>query len=189
MSLNKMSLKMPVFLLMMMLPTLLLTAGCFGSKDGELQQWMAEQRGKTPPRITPIAEPKKFKPQAYDQEAAMEPFNNQKLLQALRRDSSQSAANLALISPELARRKEALESFPLDTVVMVGSLNKNKVLVALLRVDKLLYQVKVGNYVGQNFGRITNITDSEITLREIAQDAAGEWIERKVNLQLQAKEK
>lgn len=119
----------------------------------------------------------------------MEPFNNQKLLQALRKDSPQSAANLALISPELARRKEALESFPLDTVVMVGSLNKDKVLVALLRVDKLLYQVKVGNYVGQNFGRITKITDSEIALREIAQDAAGEWIERKVNLQLQAKEK
>lgn len=166
----------------------LVIAGC-GSKESELQQWMVEQRGNTPARITPIAEPKKFKPQAYEQMAAMEPFNNQKLLQALRRDSSQSAANLALISPELSRRKEALESFPLDTMSMVGSLNKNNALVALLRVDKLLYQVKVGNYLGQNYGRITKITDSEIILREIAQDAAGEWIERKVNLQLQAKEK
>ncbi len=188
MSLNKVSLKMPVFL-MVMLPVVLLASGCFGSKNDELQQWMVTQRANTPARITPIAEPKKFKPQAYEQMAAMEPFNNQKLLQALRKDSSQSAANLALISPELARRKEALESFPLDAVQMVGSLNKNKVLVGLVRVDKLLYQVKVGNYVGQNFGRITEITDSEIVLREIAQDAAGEWTERKVNLQLQAKEK
>jgi type IV pilus assembly protein PilP len=119
----------------------------------------------------------------------MEPFNNQKLLQALRKDSSQSAANLALISPELARRKEALESYPLDAVSMVGVLNKKNTLVALLRVDKLLYQAKVGGYVGQNYGRVTKITDTEITLREIAQDAAGEWIERKVNLQLQANEK
>lgn len=167
----------------------LIISGCFGAKDDELQQWMIAQKGNTPVKITPISEPKKFKPQPYEQAGTMEPFNNQKLLQALRKDSSQSAANLALISPELSRRKEALESFPLDIMSMVGSLQKNNAPVALLRVDKLLYQVKVGNYIGQNYGRITKITDSEIMLREIAQDAAGEWVERKVNLQLQAKEK
>jgi type IV pilus assembly protein PilP len=168
----------------------LLLSGCFfGSKDTELQQWMVEQRGNTPAKVVPITAPKKFVPQAYTQQAAMEPFNNQKLLQALRKDSSQSAANLALISPELGRRKEVLESFPLDAVSMVGTLNKTNTPVALLKVDKLLYQVKVGNYVGQNYGRITKISDTEIALREIAQDASGEWIERKVNLQLQAKEK
>lgn len=164
-------------------------SGCFGGKEAELQQWMVEQKGNTPVKITPVAEPKKFKPQAYTQESAVEPFNNQKLLQALRKDSSQSAANLALISPELARRKEALESFPLDAVSMVGTLNKKNSLVALLRVDKLLYQAKVGNYIGQNYGRITKISDSEIVLREIAQDASGEWVERKVDLRLQAKDK
>ena len=94
--------------------------GCFSSKDAELQQWMVEQKGNTPTKVPPIAAPKKFVPQAYTQQSAMEPFNNQKLLQALRRDSSQSAANIALISPELARSKEALESFPLDTVSMVA---------------------------------------------------------------------
>jgi type IV pilus assembly protein PilP len=163
--------------------------GCFSSKDSELQQWMVEQKGNTPTKVVPITAPKKFVPQAYTQQAAMEPFNNQKLLQALRKDSSQSAANLALISPELARTKEALESFPLDTVSMVGTLNKKNSPVALLKVDKLLYQAKVGNYVGQNYGRITKISDMEVVLREIAQDASGEWVERKVNLQLQAKEK
>jgi type IV pilus assembly protein PilP len=166
-----------------------LLSGCFNSKDAELHQWMVEQKGNAPAKVTPIVAPKKFVPQAYTQQSAMEPFNNQKLLQALRKDSSQSAANLALISPELARSKEALESFPLDSVSMVGTLDKKNTPVALLRVDKLLYQAKVGNYVGQNYGRITKITDSEIVLREIAQDASGEWIERKVNLQLQAKEK
>ena len=168
---------------------IVMLAGCFGGKDAELQQWMVEQKGNTPVKITPVAEPKKFKPQAYTQEAATEPFNNLKLLQALRKDSTQSAANLALISPELARRKEVLESFPLDTVSMVGTLNKKNTLVALLRVDKLLYQAKVGNYVGQNYGRITKISDSEVVLREIAQDASGEWIERKVDLRLQTKDK
>lgn len=164
-------------------------SGCLSSKDSELQQWMVEQKGNTPVKVAPIAAPKKFVPQAYTQQASMEPFNNQKLLQALRKDSSQSAANLSLISPELARRKEALESFPLDAVSMVGTLDKKNTPVALLKVDKLLYQAKVGNYVGQNYGRIVKISDTEIVLREIAQDASGEWIERKVNLQLQAKEK
>jgi type IV pilus assembly protein PilP len=184
---NKTDIKAAIFWIVVPAALLPIT-GCVGS-EGELQQWMVAQRGNAPVKITQISEPKKFIPKAYEQMAAMEPFNNQKLLQALRRDSNQSAGNLALISPELARRKESLESFPLDSVAMVGSLNKNNELVGLLRVDKLLYQVKIGNYVGQNYGRITKITDSEIVLREIAQDAAGEWTERKVNLQLQAKEK
>jgi len=54
-----------------------------------------------------------------------------------------------------------------------------------LKVDSLLYQVKVGEYLGQNFGKITKITETEVTLREIVQDAAGEWIERPTTLQLQ----
>jgi type IV pilus assembly protein PilP len=68
---------------------------------------------------------------------------------------------------------------------MVGSVNKNNQPYALLRVDKLLYQVKVGDHLGQNYGRVTRIGETEITLREIVQDAAGEWIERPVSLQLQ----
>jgi type IV pilus assembly protein PilP len=68
---------------------------------------------------------------------------------------------------------------------MVGSLNRNGQLVALLKVDSLLYQVTPGNYVGQNYGRILKILENQIVLREIVQDAAGEWIERPAALQLQ----
>jgi type IV pilus assembly protein PilP len=58
---------------------------------------------------------------------------------------------------------------------------------ALLKVDNLLYQVKVGDHLGQNYGRITGINETEVNIREIVQDAAGEWIERSTNLQLQEK--
>ena len=68
---------------------------------------------------------------------------------------------------------------------MVGSVNKQGKPFALLRVDALLYQVKVGDYLGQNYGRITKIDETEIAMREIVQDAAGEWIERPATLQLQ----
>jgi type IV pilus assembly protein PilP len=167
----------------------LVLAGCAASGDEQLKQWMAEQRSLTKPRITPIAEPRQFSPQAYLQEAAVDPFNSQKLTQALKRESTQATANAALIAPELNRRKEPLESFPLDTMSMVGSLNKAGKLVALVKVDKLLYQVRPGNYLGQNYGRITKVGEAEVVLREIVQDAAGEWIERTATLQLQERSK
>jgi type IV pilus assembly protein PilP len=90
-----------------------------------------------------------------------------------------------LIAPELARRKEPLEAFPLDSMAMVGSLDKAGVATALLKVDSLIYQVKVGNYLGQNYGKVVKITETAIQLREIVQDATGDWTERMTMLDLQ----
>ena len=164
-------------------------AGCGASSENELRQWMAVQKSQARPNVAPISEPKQFKPESYTQVTATEPFSNQKLTQALKRESPQSAANSALIAPELARRKEALESVPLDAMVLVGSLNKAGKPVALVKVDNLLYQVRPGNYLGQNYGRVTKIVETEVTLREIVQDAVGEWIERTATLQLQERSK
>ena len=163
--------------------------GCSASGEDELRQWMTNERAQAKPNITPIAEPKQFLPQPYDVEAGIEPFNPLKLTQALRRESAQMASNAALIAPEMARRKEPLEAFPLDTMAMVGSLNKTGKPTALLRVDKLLYQVQIGNYLGQNYGRITAITETAIQLREIVQDATGDWVERTTSLELQEEAK
>jgi type IV pilus assembly protein PilP len=160
-------------------------AGCTGSGDDELQQWMTEQRSQTKAQIAPIPAPKKFLPQDYIQDVGAEPFSNGRLLQALRQESGKATANAALVAPELSRRKEPLESMPLDSIKMVGSLNKAGQLVGIVRVDNLLYQVRPGNYLGPNYGRITKVSETEIVLREIVQDAGGEWIERAANLQLQ----
>jgi type IV pilus assembly protein PilP len=160
-------------------------AGCDAGDHEELQQWMTEQRASTKPRIEPISEPKKYTPQAYTEDAATDPFSNQKLTQALKRESTQTASSAALIQPELARRREPLESFPLDAMSMVGSLVKQGQPVALVKVDNLLYQVRPGNYLGQNYGRITKVGETEVVLRELVQDASGEWIERTATLQLQ----
>ena len=163
--------------------------GCGSSGEDELRQWMANERAQAKPRITPISEPKQFLPQPYAAEEGMEPFNVLKLTQALRRESAQVASNAALIAPEMARRKEPLEAFPLDAMAMVGSMNKNGKPTALLTVDKLLYQVQLGNYLGQNYGRITAITETSIQLREIVQDPTGDWIERMTSLELQEEAK
>ena len=166
---------------LMVLPLL----GCNSSGEDELRAWIAQERAQTKPRITPLTEPSVFQPEAYTAESGMDPFNPLKLTQALRRDSSQLASNAALIAPEMARRKEPLEAFPLDTMAMVGSLNKASQPTALLKVDNLLYQVQVGAYLGQNYGRITKPTETAIQLREIVQDATGDWIERSASLELQ----
>jgi type IV pilus assembly protein PilP len=139
--------------------------------------------------VDPISEPKQFKPETYAQITEMEPFSNQKLTQALKKDSTQAASNGALIAPELARRKEALEEFPLDSMTLVGSLVKAGQPVALVMVGKLLYQVRPGDHLGQNYGRVMKIIETQVSLREIVQDAAGEWIERTAALQLQERSK
>ncbi|NKE66483.1 pilus assembly protein PilP [Ramlibacter sp. RBP-2] len=168
--------------------SLALTA-CTQSGQEELQQWMNQQRAQTRPKVEPIPEPKKFSPQAYTQERAGDPFSNQKLTQALKRESAQTTTTASLVAPELARRKEPLEAYPLDAMTMVGSLIKQGKPVALIRVDNLLYQVRPGNYLGQNYGRIMKVDETEVVLREIVQDSAGEWIERTATLQLQERSK
>lgn len=175
--------------LWLLLGLVLMLAGCGASSESELRDWMAEQKNQTKPRVKPIPEPKQFKPESYSQARAVEPFSREKLTQALKRESSQASANGALIAPELARRKEALELFPLDAMSLVGGMVKAGQPVALVKVDNLLYQVRPGNHLGQNYGRVTKITETEVTLREIVQDAVGEWIERTATLQLQERSK
>ncbi|MEY4581933.1 MAG: hypothetical protein RL701_6636 [Pseudomonadota bacterium] len=158
-------------------------AGCSG-EQGELQEWMEQQRREAKPNVEPLSAPKKFTPQAYAALTGVEPFSTQKLTVALKQETRQPNS---LLAAEINRRKEPLEAYPLDSMTMVGSVVKAGRPYALLKVDNLLYQVKSGDYLGQNYGRITKISETDVALREIVQDAAGEWIERPGALQLQEK--
>ncbi|TSE25647.1 Pilus assembly protein, PilP [Tepidimonas sediminis] len=158
-------------------------AGCGGSAD-DLTQWMAQQRAQANPKIEPVRPPTAFQPETYSVAAETSPFSDEKLVQALRSDAVNPAVSRLLLA-EQQRRREPLEDFPLDTMTMVGLLQRGGQRVALVRVNGLLHQVRVGNYMGQNFGRVTAIDDHQITLREIVQDASGEWVERAATLKLQ----
>jgi type IV pilus assembly protein PilP len=161
----------------------LAAAGC-GSDQDELQQWMEQQRREAKPNVEPLSAPKKFNPQPYLALGAVEPFSTQKLTVALKQEARQPNS---LLAAEINRRKEPLEAYPIDSMQMVGSLTRNGKPFALLKVDNLLYQVKPGDYMGQNYGKITAISETNVAYREIVQDAAGEWIERNSALQLQEK--
>jgi type IV pilus assembly protein PilP len=164
-----------------LLGTTLVLGACSAEHD-ELQQWMEQQRREVRPNVQPLTPPKRFDPQPYNLVQSVEPFSPQKLTVALKQEARQPNS---LLSAELNRRKEPLEAYPLDSMSMVGSITKLGAPYALLRVDNLLYQVRVGDHLGQNYGRVTRIGETEIALREIVQDAAGEWIERPTTLQLQ----
>lgn len=160
-------------------------AGCFGSEHEDLHEWIGVQKSMAKPRVQPLKEPSVFLPQAYEASTEMDPFNMLKLTQVLRRETEKNTANTALLTAEQNRRKEELESYPLDSVTMVGSLKKGNQRIALLRVNQLIYRVGVGNYLGQNYGRIVQIEENSIKLREVVQDAAGDWVERMATLDLQ----
>jgi len=171
---------LPALMLALMLSGL---AGCSSDLD-ELQQWTDAKRREAKPSVPKLQPPKKFDPEPYTSAQAVDPFSIQKLTVALKQEARQLNP---LLASELNRRKEPLEAYPLDNMAMVGSFTRGGRPFALLRVDNLIYQVKVGDYLGQNYGRITKIGETEVSLREVVQDAAGEWTERMSSLQLQEK--
>lgn len=168
---------------------LLAVAGLSGCGDGgvhEVRQWMDEVRRQTPVTIQKLPAPKTFTPFVYGGKDDPDPYSPAKLSAALAKLQVNTAS---AIKPDLDRRKEPLENHPLDVIKMVGTLEKPGLNYALLQVETSVFQVKVGNYIGQNFGMITKITESEVELKEIVRDAAGEWTERKAKLELQENKK
>jgi type IV pilus assembly protein PilP len=153
----------------------LLTA-CGGERYEDLKQFVKDSDSLPRGRIEPLPEVKPYEPVAYNAFELSDPFRPRKVEQA------KGGGGL---TPDLNRRKEALEAYPLDNLRMVGTLEQGRGIFALVRTpDNTLYRVKQGNYIGQNFGFITQITDSSVTLKEIVQDGTGDWSERVSTLQL-----
>lgn len=157
----------------------ILLTGCGGEEFQDLRDFVkdagADMRGKIPPP----PEVKLYEPFAYDNQANLpDPFKPRK---PDVRTSGHRGAN----EPDFDRPKEALEEFPLESLQMVGYLLQNKVGYAVIRAsDGKLHRVKAGNYVGMNFGLIQQISDTEVTVKEMVQDSAGDWSERISSLQL-----
>lgn len=152
-------------------------AGCGGEEFQDLQDFVknagADMRGKIPPP----PEVKPYEPFAYDNEAGLpDPFKPRKPVRG----------EMPLPGePDRDRPKEALEEFPLESLKMVGYLYKNKVAYAVVRApDGKHHRVKIGNHLGQNFGLIKEVHETEIVVQETIQDSEGGWSERMSSLQL-----
>jgi type IV pilus assembly protein PilP len=167
------------------LPVLLgvsLLAGCSDSDVAEVNSWMDQVKKDTKVNVTPISEPKTFVPFAYGVREEVSPFDQNKLLAELARAAASSNSQFR---PDLNRRKEFLESFPIDSMTMIGTINKAGAHYGLIQIDRNVYQVRVGARLGQNFGQITAVADAAISIKETVQDAGGDWVERLSKLELQ----
>jgi type IV pilus assembly protein PilP len=171
---NKLSF-LPNIILLALLSTLLVA--CNGDQGDDLDKFMATAANDMGKNVEPLPEVLPYSPLQYNADGVLsDPFKARK------------AANKAgALQPNTNRPKEALEAYPLESLKYVGSLSKNKLAYALIKTpDNTVQQVKVGNYMGPNFGLVTKIDDTGIALKEIIQDdLTGDWVERTTSINLQ----
>jgi type IV pilus assembly protein PilP len=156
---------------------------CGHHDQNELQTWMDQARAQTPVTVKKLVPPVQFVPAAYTLAGELDPFDPQKLKSALAKARAAAGANS--LQPDLNRRREALEAVPLDGLRFVGYVVKNNKSIALIAAQGGLYNVKVGNYLGTDFGRVVALAERELTLKELVQDGSGEWSERITKLPMQ----
>ncbi|EPZ17189.1 hypothetical protein M622_00040 [Thauera terpenica 58Eu] len=153
-------------------------AGCSSSgEQQDINAWMDEQTKGMRGAVRTLPEIKPFPVVEYLGPSVDDPFRKGRM-------DVERRASTAL-RPDLDRRKEPLEAYPLESLRMVGVLSQGNTIHALVLAGKNLHQVKVGNYVGQNFGVVTYIGDGDLSLKEIVEDVNGDWVERISTLTLQ----
>jgi len=149
---------------------------------GDLQDWTREVRQREPEPIEPIPPIRTPEVVAYEAMDLRDPF------QATRRAAAQEeeeemASEEGGLRPDPDRRKEYLESFPLDTLKMVGTITIDDVQYALIMDNEtVVHQVREGNYMGQNHGLVLDVQPNQVEVREIVQDGRGSWVERRVTV-------
>jgi type IV pilus assembly protein PilP len=156
-------------------------AACGGDEHQVLKQWMAEASKGMRGRVQPIPEIKPFPVVSYDAGDLPEPFSPSKAMPEKRASSGG-------VQPDFDRPREPLEAYPLESLRMVGVVRKNKALYALIQVDNMVHQVRNGNHLGQDFGVVASISETQVDVKELVQDPSGhttDWVERLTALQLQ----
>ena len=161
----------------LIVPLIFLLAACTGNKGDDLDKFMATAANDMSKGVEPLPEVLPYSPIQYNADGTLsDPFK-------ARKASNKSGS----LQPNTNRPKEALEAYPLESLKYVGSMSKNKLSYALIKTpDNTIQQVKIGNYVGPNFGLVTQINESTIEIKEIIQDdLTGDWVERNSSINLQ----
>ncbi len=160
----------PFFLYMPLVICWMMTA-CSQNGYSDLEVFVNDAGRDLHGQIDPVPEIKPYKPFIYQAFDLPNPF--------LPRKSEQARHTINGIQPDLNRHKEVLESYPLESLLLVGSLQREGLIFALIKSpDGILHRVKKGSYLGQNFGKIEHISEAEVKLIEIVQGGVNDWTER-----------
>ena len=163
----------------LVLLTTLLLGACGSDEFDDLKQFVKESGADLRGQVDPAPEIKPYEPFAYDNSAGLpDPFKP-------RKQEKKDLGGTGLNQPDITRARQELEEFPLESMKMVGYLKKGSVGSAIIKSSEgKIHRVKIGNYVGLNFGQITSISETEVKIKEMVQDGAGDWLERESSLQL-----
>jgi len=163
--------------------SLALLAGCSEDDFSDLNQYIAEVKVRPKGTIKPLPEIKVVNPFIFKPEDLRDPFKPIKPVEVA--DEGTGTSTGGGIKPDMSRRKEELEAFPIETLKMIGTVNMKSNLWALVKsADKTVYRVRVGNYMGQNYGKIIRISPDKIELMEIVPDKPGTWREQQLSILL-----
>lgn len=155
-------------------------ASCGGEEHSDLRQFVKDSDSMPRGRIPPLPEVKPYEPFEYAAFDLIDPFVPRKI------EAPKSSNIPGALQPPANHRKGPLEAFPLENLKMVGTLQQHKSVFALIKTpDNNLYRVKTGDFMGQNFGRIIDINESALKLKELVQDSGNEWKEEERTLLLQ----
>ena len=166
-----------------------LLAACSGGEQGELRRWMADNSANLRGNVPPLPQVKPYEPVPYDVEDILDPFRAAKIEPDAK--YKQAVGKAGEFQPDYEARElrnSLLEKYPIESLKMIGYMNVNNRPLAVIQVDDKVKQIKVGDYIGLDFGMVTRITDKGLELRELIQDSAGDWSERESSLYLQSKE-
>jgi len=157
--------------------TLILLASACSKDNADLYTFIEQSKTMSVGSVKPIPQFEPYKNFTYSAGDLRDPFEASVDLN----DKEKSATSS--LRPDQKRPREPLEAFPLDTLAMVGIMEQDKNLWGLIKdPQNVVHRVQIGNYMGQNEGRITEITDTDIRLTEIIPDGIGGYIERDASI-------
>jgi type IV pilus assembly protein PilP len=160
----------------------LILCGCSLDDHNDLKQELGQLSKDLRGRVDPLPVVTPYQPATYDIAEQPDPFMPARLEPVVH--GGNAAANR--LRPDLNRPKQVLEGYPLESLKLVGVWRRGKDVYALIKADAVVHPVKTGSYLGSNFGMVIAIRDNEVLLRELIQDASGEWAERRTELTMQS---
>ncbi len=176
------------FALVISAGALLSAGGCMSPDISDLDRWTQDVMARPGGRIEPLPEIKPYEAYSYRSaaEGKLDPFQLFYQQRAVKPEEVVDTGLTRELEMEIQNRnREELEQFELDSLRMVGTLeDSNEVWGIIVDPDGIVHRVRVGNYAGRNIGKIVNIFEDRIELREIFRNSQGRWEERQASLAL-----
>ena len=156
--------------------------GCSEVPEHDLRTWMSETKRQSHP--APVESPPRPALEEFHYEASgrLDPFDLTKISASLSADLNASG-----LQPDTRRVREPLESFPLDSLRLVGNIRRQGQVVALVEADKVIHQVHLGSHLGPDMGKVIAISEGAIEIEEMVQDTGNTWAKRRARLVMQEK--